>query len=145
MVTLTKAQTKELIVKKNSKMLLQIIEDSKKVIQNQGTGCFIEDYGVDYVYPKKNLRDSIGVLVPFYSDGKLKRHFGLIESESQKPIVRIIQKTYKIDITRGIEYERFIGVLQGLQNAHDLAFDQGKNNMNLFIDLCNELTREILC
>jgi hypothetical protein len=134
-----------LITEKNSKALLKIIKDSKKVIQNQGTGCFIENYGVDYVDTKKNFRDSIGVLVPFYSNGKLKRHYGLIGAESQKPIVRIIQKTYRVDISRNTEYERFTRILQGLQDAHDLAFDQGKNDMNLFIDLCNKLMKEILC
>jgi hypothetical protein len=59
--------------------------------------------------------------------------------------VRIIQKTYRVDISRNTEYERFTRILQGLQDAHDLAFDQGKNDMNLFIDLCNKLMKEILC
>lgn len=144
MQKLTRAQAKELIIKKNSAALLKIIQASKKAIINQGTGCFIENYGVDYVDTKRNIRDSIGVLVPFYSNGKLKRHYGLIESESQKPIVRVIQKTYRVDVTRNEEYERFIRILQELQDAHDAAFDNDKNDMNLFIELCNKL-KENLC
>lgn len=144
MQKLTRAQAKELIIKKNSAALLKVIRDSKKAIIHQGTGCFIENYGVDYIDTKKNLRDSIGVLVPFYSNSKLKRHYGLIESESQKPIVRVIQKTYRVDISRSVEYARFIRILQELQNAHDIAFDAGRNNMNIFVDLCNKL-KENLC
>ena len=145
MQKLTRAQAKELITKKNSAALLKIIRDSKKAIIRQGTGCFIENYGVDYVDTRLNLRDSVGVLVPFYSNGKLKRHYGLISAESQKPIVRVIQKTYRIDISRNTEYERFIQILQGLQDAHDVAFDSDKNDMDLFVDLCDELMKEVLC
>jgi hypothetical protein len=144
MQKLTRAQAKELIIKKNSTALLKIIRDSKKAIIGQGTGCFIENYGVDYVDTKRNIRDSIGVLVPFYSNGKLKRHYGLIESESQKPIVRVIQKTYRVDVSRDSEYERFTRILQKLQDAHDTAFDSGRNDMNLFVDLCNKLIEEDL-
>lgn len=143
MQKLTRAQTKELISKKNSLVLHRIIRDSIDSIKKQGTGCFIENYGVDYVDTKRNVRDSIGVLVPFYSNGKLKRHYGLIESESQKPIVRIIQKTYKIDISRDSEYERFTRILQKLQDAHDTAFDFGRNDMYLFVDLCIKLIKEV--
>lgn len=143
MQKLTRAQAKELIVKKNSAALLKIIQASEKAIIQQGSGCFIENYGVDYVDTKRNIRDSIGVLVPFYSNGKLKRHYGLINSESQKPIVRVIQKTYRVNVTRNEEYERFIRILQELQYAHDAAFDNDKNDMNLFVELCNKLKKNL--
>ncbi len=136
---MSKADRIREIAENNSSALSRIISDSLRLIQKQGRGCYIEDYGVDYVNTKENIRDSIGVLVPFYSNGKLKRHYGLISEEAQKPIVRIIQKTYHVNVTIQKEYERLILVLQELQYNHDESFDNGKNDMNKFIELCNKL------
>ena len=138
-----RAEARKQIKDKNSIALTKIIEDSKNAILSQAGGCYIPEYGVDYFNPITKTRDSIGLLVPFYSNGKLKRHFGLMNQESQKPIVRIIQKTYKINVSRNTEYDRFIQILQELQYAHDAAFDFGRNDMNLFVNLCNKLIKEI--
>jgi hypothetical protein len=140
---ITKAERRAGILKKNSAALARIVKDSKGYILNQGCGCYIEDYGVDYVDTKRKIRDSIGVLVPFYSNGKLRRHYGLISEESQKPIVRKIQKTYHINIDVPSEYNRFIRILQELQYAHDEAFDDGKNDMQKFVDACSKLEGSI--
>jgi len=140
---ITRAEARKQIKDKNDIALAKIIEDSKNAILSQAGGCYIPEYGVDYFNPITKTRDSIGLLVPFYSNGKLKRHFGLMNQESQKPIVRIIQKTYKINVSRNTEYDRFIQILQELQYAHDAAFDFGRNDMNLFVNLCNKLIKEI--
>ncbi len=140
---LSRAQRRELIIQKNSKALSKILHDSKKAIKLQGTGCYIEDYGVDYIDTKTKYRDSIGVLVPFFSNGKLRRHYGLISDESQKPIVYVIQKTYNVNIDLPGEYVRFIRFLQELQYTHDEAFDSGANDMGKFVDLCSKLEKSI--
>jgi len=138
-----RAEARKQIKDKNSIALTKIIEDSKNAILSQAGGCYIPEYGVDYFNPITKTRDSIGLLVPFYSNGKLRRHYGLINQESQKPIVRIIQKTYEINVSRNTEYDRFVQILQELQCAHDAAFDSGRNDINLFVDLCNKLIKEI--
>lgn len=140
---ITRAERRAAIIKKNTLLFKKIIRDSKKAMISQGHGCYIADYGVDYVDTKNKIRDSIGVLVPFYANGKLRRHYGLISEESQKPIIRIIQKTYHIDISIPTEYNRFIRVLQELQFAHDEAFDGGRDDMDIFTTLCDNLERNV--
>jgi hypothetical protein len=142
---ITRAQAKELVIKKNSAALIKIIRASKAAIFAQGRGCFIDEYGVDYVDPKRNIRDAIGVLVPFYSNGKLKRHYGLISEEAQKPIVRVIQKTYHVEINIPNEYNRFVRTLQELQYIHDECFDDNKLEMSKFLDRCQKLEERIVC
>lgn len=108
--------------KHNNHMMLRMIEAVIKLIDKQGRGCFIKDYGTTYFNPESGTRDSIAILTSIPNKYLLK-NYGLISEEYQKSIVTHLANKYMIDRSIDSEKVRFINFLQKLQDAHDEAFD----------------------
>ena len=105
----------------NNHIMFLMILESRKRIALQGSGC-TDSMGVSYTNPKEETRDSIGIILNV-NNKYLKRFYGPISEEPQKPLVRILEKNLGIDISFESERIRFANILQLLQDAHDNAFD----------------------
>ena len=140
----TLAQIK--IKRQNSKRLNAVMDIAINRIVIQKSGCFISGVGVSYINYINLTRDPIGHLLG-YAD--LKGFWGLISSESQKPLVNKIRSKYGFDISHGSENDRLICFLQSMQDAHDLAFDEFNNpepenskRIENFISNCNVIKKD---
>lgn len=149
-MNISKAHDRLLTVKKhNNHMMTKMLKLSMEKIHKQGSGCFIKDYGVAYVDVGSNTKDSIAI-VTAVSDKYLKKHYGLISDEFQKPLVKHLIKRFMIDVSIETERERFITFLQELQYAHDVAFDQfskdydGESSVLKFLLQCEKIKKSML-
>jgi hypothetical protein len=115
------------IQKQNSNNLNKMVTLAIDRISSQRSGCFIPGVGVSFINYKNNTRDPIGHLLG-YAD--LKGYWGLISSESQKPLVNKIRNKFGINISHASENDRLVNILQSLQDAHDSAFDEYNNHVS---------------
>ena len=124
---------------KDSAQLKNIVNTSMNRIKKQGRGCNIPGYGAAYRH--NMLKDAIAVLVQ--SDQIPKHLFTEISSEPAQSLVTAIKKKFTI-----VNRHTLIDVLQQLQDAHDDAFDEFRNQniqdpMQFFIDRCNQIKESI--
>ena len=124
---------------KDSAQLKNIIVTSMNRIKKQGRGCNIPGYGASYRH--NHLKDSIAVLVQ--SEQVPKNLFTEISSDPAQALVTAIKNKFTIS-----NRSRLIDVLQKLQDAHDDAFDEFRNQgisdpMQYFLDRCNQIKESV--
>lgn len=124
---------------KDSAQLKNIINTSMNRIKKQGRGCNIPGYGAAYRH--NTLKDSIAVLVQ--ADQVPKSLFTEISSDPAASLVTAIKTKFTI-----ANRPLLVHVLQQLQDAHDDAFDEFRNQhiqdpMQFFIDRCNQIKESI--
>lgn len=120
---------------KDSAQLKNIINTSMARIKKQGRGCNIPSYGAAYRH--NMLKDSIAVLVQ--ADQVPKSLFTEISSDPAASLVTAIKTKFTI-----ANRPLLVHVLQQLQDAHDDAFDEFRNQtiadpMNYFIGRCEQI------
>lgn len=131
--------------KQNLSKMHEILNVIKEKITKFG-GCFIKNYGPAYYNSDEFTRDPIGHLLKI-SD--LRGHFGTIDSEAQKPLIRKISNKFGLNLSNTIEYEKFTKFLQLIQDAHDELFDKFNNKelngnlRQLFCGKCNKIAHEM--
>ena len=132
----------------NNHMMLRMIELAIKLIDKQGHGAYVKDYGVVYFNPETGDRDAIALLTGI-PDRYLLKHYGVISEQYQRPIVSHLIKRYMIDVYTTSERTRFVEILQKLQDIHDESFDPDAKiytnafRMSYFMSKC-ELMKESL-
>ena len=131
--------------KSNLRKMGRILELVVEGITKSG-GCFIDKMGVAYYNRVDGTRDPIGHLLKVPD---LKGHFGTIDAEAQKPLVRKIANNFGLNLSREPERKKFVGFLQSLQDAHDELFDKFNNKepeenlIPLFRGKCNQIANEM--
>lgn len=132
------------IIDSNNKKFVRIIQNSIAGIVKQGAGAN-DSMGACYFDQKSNNKCAIGVLLPTALIIKTRVYHD-ISSESTKPFVNHIIKSYSVDCSDQKERVRLISMLQSLQDIHDNCFDKfnivNENRMALFLKLTNNLIME---
>lgn len=118
----TKSLTRALeLQQQNFKQYIRIIDDFVSRIKRQNCGCNVPNYGASYYNNFDKTFDPFGLCLGFAA---INKHFGVISSEEQKPLVSKMSRKYNVNCETDKEYSAFVLFLQELQDIHDFSFDE---------------------
>lgn len=98
-----------------------IIDDFIRVIKKQGSGCNVPGYGAAYYSEVDKTLDPIGLVLGFQA---IRTYYGCISDESQRHLVRLLSRRYRVNTETDKAYSEFVEFLQECQDIHDFAFDE---------------------
>lgn len=110
-----------LLQQQNLKCYIRIVDHFVKCIRVQGRGCNVKNYGASYYDNYTKTFDPFGLTLGFEA---IRKHYGLISSEEQKPLVQKMSRKFQVNCETDKEYSAFVLFLQELQDTHDFSFDQ---------------------
>lgn len=130
-------QTKAHNLKKYRKILREVYTR----IREQGQPCIIPGYGPAYFNPKNKAKDAIGILTD-YNQYILGNLYSLISDDSMKHVVKKISLLFDVNIDTEVEWARFSGFLQKIQDAHDEVFTKDASDIMEFYMRIDDIKKE---
>ncbi len=98
-----------------------IIRDVLRLVQKQGCGCNVPNYGASYYNNYNKTFDPIGLVLGFEA---IRKHYGVISAPEQKPLIKKFARKFLVNIETDKTYSEFVDFMQELQDIHDFAFDE---------------------
>lgn len=131
------------MVKRNKRIMSDLMKMSMDRIIRQGGGCNVDGLGAGYHIKKTNVRDPIGLLLGYIP----QFHFGVISDDAQKPLVNKLITQFGFDDTQYSERHKFVELLQQIQDAHDLVWcefsvEKTDDPMTQFLTKCEGIKKE---